>query len=84
MRLDIEFINGQSHSVNGMYTIDEEKLKALSSDNISELHRLDYLSYIYAMIASMGQLYALVQRKNSQLSENSQLSKNNESNLKSA
>ena len=47
--------------------IDEDKLKALSADRIIELHNLGYLAYIYIIIASMGQIYASVQRKNERL-----------------
>ena len=67
MRLEISFDNGESQRINGMYTIDEEKLNALPGESILELHQLGYLPYIYAMIASMGQIYSLVQRKNSRL-----------------
>ena len=67
MRMDINFNNGESHKINGMYTIDESQLKTLPADTIAELHSLDYLSYIYIMIASMGQIHALVQRKNQRL-----------------
>ncbi len=70
MRLDISFVNGDSHRVNGMYTVDEEKLSNLPEEIIVELHASGYLSYIYAMIVSMGQIYSLVQRKNARLSAN--------------
>lgn len=68
MQLEISFDNGESQRINGMYTIDEEKLNALPGELIIELHQLGYLAYIYAMIASMGQIYSLVQRKNARLS----------------
>ena len=68
MQLEISFVNGESHRVNGMYTIDEVKLNTLPSEAITELHALGYLGYIYAVITSMGQIYSLVQRKNARLS----------------
>jgi len=67
MRLEIDFVNGESQQINGVYTIDEDKLDALSAEGIAELHSLGYLGYIYAMITSMGQIYALVQKKNKRL-----------------
>jgi hypothetical protein len=64
MRLDIELANHQKLRVDGLYTIDEASLKALPAGSIAELHGLDYLAPIYTMLASLGQIYSLVQRKN--------------------
>lgn len=64
MRLEIEFANRQKQRIEGLYTIDEERLKALSGQAIAELHSLDYLAPIYTLLASLGHIYSLVQRKN--------------------
>lgn len=64
MRLEIEFANRQQQRVEGLYTIDEARLKALAAETIAELHSLDYLGPIYTMLASLGHIYSLVQRKN--------------------
>jgi hypothetical protein len=64
MRLEIEFVNRQKQRVEGLYTIDEARLKALPAEAIVELHRLDYLPPMYTMLASLGHIYSLVQRKN--------------------
>ncbi|MET0535701.1 MAG: SapC family protein [Steroidobacter sp.] len=64
MRLEIEFIDHSKQRIEGLYTIDEERLKALPASAITELHALEYLGPIYTMIASLGHIYSLVQRKN--------------------
>ena len=68
MSLDITFNNGESHRVNGLYTIDEVKLKALNESDLIALHAAGYLDYIFAIIVSTGQIYSLVQKKNTRLS----------------
>jgi hypothetical protein len=67
MRLEIEFANHQKQRVEGLYTIDEARLKALAAERIGELHSLDYLGPIYTMLASLGHIYSLVQRKNERM-----------------
>jgi hypothetical protein len=64
MRLEIEFANRHKQRVEGLYTIDEERLKAVPGGTIAELHSLEYLAPLYTMLASLGQIYSLVQRKN--------------------
>src|SRR5690606_957570 len=64
MRLEIEFVNHQKLRVDGLYTVDEAHLKALPIEAVAELHRLDYLAPIYTMLASLGHIYSLVQRRN--------------------
>ena len=64
MRLEIEFANHQKTRVEGLYTIDEERLKTAAAATIAELHSLAYLAPIYTMLASLGHIYSLVQRKN--------------------
>jgi hypothetical protein len=64
MRFEIEFANHQKQRIDGLYTVDEARLKALAADTIAELHSLDYLGPIYTMLASLGHIYSLVQRKN--------------------
>lgn len=64
MRLEIELAKRQKQRVEGLYTVDEARLKTLSAETIAELHSLDYLAPTYTMLASLGQIYSLVQRKN--------------------
>ncbi|NQZ81542.1 MAG: SapC family protein [Colwellia sp.] len=67
LSVEITFINEQSTRLNGLYTINQEKLAALSNVNIAELHQQNLLQPIYTMITSLGQLYPLIERKNDRL-----------------
>lgn len=69
LSLDITFANQKSQRVQGIYTIDEEKLSTLSSEQLSGLQGRGLLKPIYTMIASMGQLYALIDKKNKRNTE---------------
>jgi len=69
MRLEIELANRETLRVQGLYTIAEPRLKALPAAALAELHALDYLAPIYTQIASLGQIYALLQRKNARLAK---------------
>lgn len=68
LSLEITFVNQHRTRLNGLYTIDQEKLDGLSSEKITELHQQKLLKPIYTMIATLGQLYALIERKNKLLS----------------
>jgi len=72
MSLEITFVNDQSQRVAGAYTIDETRLEGLSQEEFLELHSLGYLHPIYTMIVSLGQLYSLIEKKNTLLSQGSQ------------
>ena len=67
MHLEITFASGESTRVEGMYTINENRLQALSQEELFELHQLGYLSPIYTMITSLGHIYGLIDKKNKQL-----------------
>ena len=64
MRLEIEFANRQQQRIEGLYCVDEARLKELTAETVAELHSLDWLAPIYTMLASLGHIYSLVQRKN--------------------
>lgn len=67
LSLDISFEDQSHHQVQGVYTIDEEKLQALDKATIGELHASQYLRPIYTMINSLSHIYGLIQRKNQRL-----------------
>jgi len=67
MRLDVQYANRQSLRVEGIFTVDEERMKALPPEGLVELHSLNYLAPIYTMMASLGHIYSLVNRKNALL-----------------
>jgi len=68
LSLEITFANQQSTRLNGLYTIDQQKLAALDPATLVQLHQAGWLAPIYTMIASAAQLYPLIARKNQQLS----------------
>jgi hypothetical protein len=67
MRMEITFANQQSTTLNGLYTIDTEKLTALSPEKIASLHKAGLLQAIYTIITSLGQIHHLIDLKNKQL-----------------
>jgi len=64
MSLEITFANEQSKRLNGLYTIDKDRLSTLSQEQVFQLHQNGMLEPIYTMITSLGQIYGLIDRKN--------------------
>ena len=62
--LDIELEDGSQNRLSGFYTINEDKLSALSDDILGRLHRAGYLQAIFMTIASLSNFRALIERKN--------------------
>jgi len=67
MKMEVTFANQQCTTLNGFYTIDTEKLAALSAEKISSLHKAGLLQAIYTLITSLGQIHHLIDLKNKQL-----------------
>jgi hypothetical protein len=68
LSLEITFENKQSTILNGLYTIDQEKMANLSNKQVLTLHQEGFLSVIHTMVTSLGQIHGLIQRKNQLLS----------------
>jgi len=62
--LDIELNDGSQNRLVGFYTINEDRLQALSGEVIAKLHADGYLQSIYLVIASLSNFRALIDRKN--------------------
>jgi hypothetical protein len=62
----IELNDGSKHELLGYYTINEEKLHAIDSESLANLHREHYLESIYMILASMTCFRTLVEKKNDQ------------------
>ncbi len=62
--LDVELDSGAKGRMVGFYTINEDKLGALSGEVLEQLNRNGYLQAIYMAIASLSNLRALIERKN--------------------
>ncbi|HTF97136.1 MAG TPA: SapC family protein [Cellvibrio sp.] len=69
MTLDISFANQQPQRVQGLYTINEERLAQLDAEQLLRLKEKNYLQPIYTMMGSLGQIYALIQKKNERLGD---------------
>jgi hypothetical protein len=62
--LDVELNDGSQNRLVGFYTINEDRLQALSGEAIAKLHQANYLQAIYLVIASLSNFRALIDRKN--------------------
>jgi hypothetical protein len=51
---------GEPRKVTGMSTLDERKLKALTPEQVAELHQQDFLAAAYIILGSLFQLHKLV------------------------
>ena len=60
--LEITLKNGEQNNLAGMYTINEEKLAALSGAAIAELHKKGFIEYIYMVLASHSNMIKLIAR----------------------
>ncbi|MBU2917236.1 SapC family protein [Psychrosphaera sp. F3M07] len=65
--LDVELNDRSQHQMLGFYTINEDKLAALSSEVIAKLHQNGHLQAIYMTLASQSNVTRLIQLKNAQL-----------------
>jgi hypothetical protein len=62
--LDIELDDGSQNRLAGFYTINEERLLALSGERLERLNRAGYLQAIWMAVASLSQFRGLIDRKN--------------------
>jgi SapC protein len=67
LNIDAQFDDGTNREVFGLYTIDQEALRALPDAAALDLFRRGYLQLIYLMIASLKQVPVLAQKKNRRL-----------------
>ena len=65
--ISLAFDDGSKRQLEGLYTINRDRLKKLSDDKIVELFHRGYLQAIYPMIASLKQVPVLAQKKNNRL-----------------
>ena len=67
--LNITLDNGAERQLQGLYTINEERLNELDGDALAALHRDRHLQSIYMMLASHSQFNKLVDKRNAMLAE---------------
>jgi hypothetical protein len=62
--LDIVLDDGKSLQVEGLYSIDEDRFRALAIDKIERLWKEGSMDLFYSVIISTGQIYNLIRRRN--------------------
>lgn len=67
LTLEIALDDGSTNRLVGYHAIDEARLRALDGDALGELHRDGHLMPIFMAVASVGNLAALIARKNRRL-----------------
>lgn len=65
--LNVELNDGTQNQLQGFYTINEERLNALSSEAVTELMASGHMQSAYMVIASMSNFRSLIERKNKRL-----------------
>lgn len=61
--LAVTFSGGSSANLEGLYTINEDRLRTLPADAVVALHQQGYWQHIYMMLASIGNIRKLIARK---------------------
>lgn len=65
--IDLAFDDGSRRKLTGLYTINQDSLRALPDATVIDLFRKGYLQLAYLMIASLKQVPVLARRKNDAL-----------------
>jgi len=64
LTIKVEYQDGTVNSIQGLQTVDEEKLGKLDNDTFNRLRQKGYLTVIYALLFSLYQFNALIQAHN--------------------
>ncbi len=64
LKMDIEFKDGSSGQLSGMYTIPEERLRELTAQQLLELNEKNYLSMAFYISGSLTNVYKLIRIRN--------------------
>ena len=64
LELRIDLSSGEKKKLTGLFTVNEEKVKALADDKVLDFHKRGLFVPIYAMLGSLGQMNRLVQLRN--------------------
>lgn len=64
IELNIDLSSGEKKKLTGIFTINEDKIKALADDKVLDFHKRGLFVPIYAMLGSLGQINRLVQLRN--------------------
>ena len=64
LTLEITLASGANKTIQGLYSIDEDKLNALNNSQLNKLHTSGFLQSAFTQVASLGQIYRLIELKN--------------------
>lgn len=64
VKLDFTLKNGEKKSFGGLYSLDEEKVAALSGKQLESFHQKGYLQACHLIISSFAQIQKLIDWKN--------------------
>lgn len=64
IEIGLTYANGQKRNVTGMMSINEQKLREINEETLSEMHKNGFLGAIYATMISLGQLNRLIELSN--------------------
>ena len=64
LTLEVTLGDGSTNRLVGFHTVNEDRLRALDSDALGELHRDGHLMPLFMAVASIGNFSALIARKN--------------------
>ena len=67
VKIDVTLENESKHSMDFLYTINEEEVAQLPDQVVADLHRVGYLKAIHMILASMPNMSHLIELKNRQL-----------------
>lgn len=65
--INVGFDDGTSRALEGLYTVNLDRVRELGDSDALDLFRRGYLQLIYVMAASLSQVKVLAQRKNDRL-----------------
>ena len=66
-----QLLNKSGININGIYALNEERLKTISDKRFLELRDKQFLGPIYAHLVSLGRFERLIQKKNQLANEQS-------------
>jgi hypothetical protein len=64
LELKIDLSTGEKKKLTGIFTINEDKVKALADDKVLDFHKRGLFVPIYSMLGSLSQINRLVQLRN--------------------
>jgi hypothetical protein len=67
MTVDVSMPDGATMALNGLFSVHEQKLRALPDATVVELHRNGMAGLLHSHLSSLGNLQALVDRKTRRL-----------------